>query len=658
MDYTLPNGVVIQGIPEGTSEEDIMRYAQHNGLLGQMDAQEVASQPVDTSFLDDVQQAAVDLLPEAGGMAGAVAGAKLGAASGSLFGPAGAAGGALIGSAIGAFSFSGAAESLRQLIEKEDPDALKAVEVAATEGTFDVIGGRAFDILSAGKEIIKRGMGYGERQVDEVMVELQQKLQTRGGTLRGSQVDPNARILGGFEAAAQEAIGSKDYLGMLDNINIKYLDEQIAAVTRVSDDLEGEQLGILIKNLVENTRGANAEMYGQLFSDLQKKGAGVKVSLQGPRNMAAAWKKQKMDGLTRAMQQAIQRGANIPFTSGQVNKAVKDILTLSPNSNFSVAFDKLKDLKSKLTALKGDPATANDPAVAEIANIVKGFEESILKSLKKQQAQARNLGDTEQADKIKDVLDTYTSLMAKYTESQAIAYSDVAVKIMREGNPEMIGRTLADAGKVTPVKEVRKIITEAKKRGQGAQGDRIIEGIRQGFMQQHLSAPEGGAALDVIRNFEKKLSQPDFRRTFNELFPPADRKRIEQLIREAEILSRGVGGEFSLAVRSAQLAGAQGLATGGGNAGIIANAVKLMTPGFMAKAAANPDLAKQMLGTIKLARKYMNNPEDMPPQVYRALSLMLGKLSVTMAMDAAEAKDEAFDAQRGPELTQSLENFM
>jgi hypothetical protein len=54
----------------------------------------------------------------------------------------------------------------------------------------------------------------------------------------------------------------------------------------------------------------------------------------------------------------------------------------------------------------------------------------------------------------------------------------------------------------------------------------------------------------------------------------------------------------------------------------------------------------------------MNNPEDMPPQVYRALSLMLGKLSVTMAMDAAEAKDEAFDAQRGPELTQSLENFM
>jgi hypothetical protein len=37
---------------------------------------------------------------------------------------------------------------------------------------------------------------------------------------------------------------------------------------------------------------------------------------------------------------------------------------------------------------------------------------------------------------------------------------------------------------------------------------------------------------------------------------------------------------------------------------------------------------------------------------------MLGKLSVTMAMDAGEAKDEAFDAQRGPELTQSLENFM
>lgn len=656
MDYTLPNGFVLRGIPEGMSEAEILRYAEYNGLMGPMDAQEAAQQPIDTTFLEDagefageMGEAFVDNLPAITGAVGSIAGGALrGAPAGPL--------GMLIGGAIGAFTFAGGGEVIRQLIEDEDPDAIKAVNVAAKEGTFDVLGGRAFDVLSGAAQIVKRGLGYGERSVDDVVVELQAKLQARGGTLRSSQIDPNARIINGLESIAQEAITSKDYLGMVDKVSADLVAEQLQVITRVSDDLEGEQLGILLKNLVENTRTANAEIYGELFADLQKAGSAIKISQQGPRNYALSWRKEKLDGLTKSMKEAAAKGAKIPFTSSQVEKSVNDILKLSPNATFSSAFDKLKSLKNKLTALRGNPATANDPAVAEIAKIVKGFEESMLKSLAKQKQVAAKAGNTEQSKRITEVLDNYTDLMKRYEDSQKITYSDVAVDIINEGKPEIVGRSLAQVGLITPVKEVRKIIAEAKKRGviDGVGSERIMEGLRQGFLQQHLSAAPD-RALDVIRNFEQKLAQPDFARTYGEIVPASHQKLISTLLKEVEILTRGgVGGEFSLAVRSSQLAGAQGLASG---AGLISNTVKLLTPAFLAKYAARPERAKEMIGTIRMARRYMMNPDEMPPAVRRALALKIGKLSAEMAMENSEREMEEFDRGRDV-LTQPIENFM
>ena len=643
MDVTLPNGRLITGVPEGISQDDLMLMAIQNGLATQEDFG-----PVEQSLLSEMGDVVVDNLPAITGAIGSIAG---GALKGSAAGPLGM----LTGAAIGAFTFAGGGEVIRQLIEDEDPDAIKAVNVAATEGAFDIVGGRAFDLLSGAAQIVKQGLGYSERTVDDVVVELQAKLQARGGTLRSSQIDPNARIVNGLESVAQ-AISSKDYLGMVDKVSADFVDEQLQIITRVSDDLEGEQLGILLKNLVENTRTANAEVYGGLFADLQKAGSGVKISQQGPRNYALSWRKEKLDGLTKSMKEAAAKGAKIPFTSSQVEKSVNDILKLSPNATFSSAFDKLKSLKNKLTALRGNPATANDPAVAEIAKIVKGFEESMLKSLAKQKQTALNAGNTEQAKRISEVLDNYTDLMKRYEESQKITYSDVAVKIINEGNPEIVGRSLAQVGLITPVKEVRKIIAEAKKRGimDGVGSERIMEGLRQGFLQQHLSAAPG-RSLDAIRNFEQKLAQPDFARTYGELIPASQQKVISTLLKEVEILTRGgVGGEFSLAVRSSQLAGAQGLASG---AGLISNTVKLLTPAFLAKYAAKPERAKEMIGTIRMARRYMMNPDEMPPAVRRALALKIGKLSAEMAMDRNEQEMKEFDRGRDV-LTQPIENFM
>lgn len=633
MDVTLPNGQVISGVPEDVTQEELMQMAINAGIatpedFGRMDAQEFAQQNI------------TPMLPEIGGMAGALAGAKMGlaagAAGGSIIPGAGTVVGGLAGSAIGAFAGAGIGETLRQYFKEEDPDVLRAVGEASTEGAIDLVGGKAFDILKAGKDLFMRSLGYSERSIPEkqLLRDLQRKLQEQyDTTLRGSQVDPNARIISGLEAAAEQAIGPRANLEQIAEAQLRYLDDQVDGIISVSSKLEGEQLGILIKNLVENTRTASSEVFGEAFKELAAKGAGVRVSLQGPRNTAVAWRQTKMEGLTKRMQEKIDQGAKIPFTSGDIQKAVDDILTLSPNTTFDTAFGKLKDLKSRLTAMRGNPATANDPAVAELTNIVKKFEESLLTSARKSSP---------------ELADTYEKLMKQYEKTQNILFSDVAVKILNEGSPELVGRSLAAPGLVTPVKEVRKIIAEAKKLGVKQGGD-VIKGIRKGFLAKHLSSAEG-ASLNTLQSFKNKLADPDFARTFNELVPPAEKKRLYRLLEETEILNRGVGGEFSLAVRSAQLAGVQGVAVGGGNAGLIANLAKIITPAKMAEAASDPKLANQMLGMVKIAQKYVNIPEKMPPEVVRAFSAMLAKFSAASASEIEQAERDQKAQEMLPEL--------
>lgn len=627
MDIRLPNGVLLRGVPEGTSKEEIQQKAIQSGLAtpedfagaqgaGQMDA------------LGFAQQNIVPVLPELTATGGALAGAALGTAA---FPGAGTVVGGLMGSAIGAFAGGGFGESLRQLLKDEDPDVVRTITEASKEGILDLAGGKFFDGLSAVKSIAMKRLGYGPKDLSEkeLIKELQEQLERGyGTTLRGSQIDPMASIVKGVESAAEQAIGTRGSLEAVAELQMKLVDDEIKGIIQIAPKLEGESLGLLVKNLVENARVGASETFGQMFKELDEAGKGVTVSLQGPRNRAKAWRNQKAEGLTKRMQEKIDAGARIPFTSAQIQKAVDDVLTLSPNTSFSNAFGKLKDLKQRLTAMRGDPATANDPAVAELTMIVKGFEESLLKSTRKVDPQLAK---------------TYEKLMKEYEKTQNVLFSDVAVRMMREGNPEEIGRMLSKPGQVTPVKEVRKIIKEAKKLGVKEGGD-IIKGIRKGFLAKNLAAADG-QGMTTLAAFKKKLADRDFARTFNELATESEKKAIYKLLQKTEILSRGVGGEFSLAIRSAQLSGAQGILAGGGNAGLIQNLFKLLTPAKLADAVASPKTARQMLGMVETAIKYVRTPDEMPPEVARAFSTHLASLA---AATYGNIRDQEFQQTTQP----------
>jgi hypothetical protein len=607
MNIQMPDGTIISNVPDDVTPEQLELLKQ----------QYSSPQPT-TSLMKSV----TGILPDIGGLSGAAAGAALGASVGSILPGAGTIAGGVIGGAIGAFSGAGAGESLRQLVEGEDASFVNAVGVASREGLLDITGAKALDVISGAGKYVLGKIGYSETNIagKEALKELQQKLESRGTTLRGSQIDPNSSIISGIESAGEVAIGGKKSFDAIRAGQEAYLDSEIKAITRVSKKLEGQQLGKLIQNLIENTREASNTGFSQMFKKLEDDGMQLPVNLQGVRNMAATWKAEKSKGLTKRMQEAIKKGARIPFTASSVQSTVDDLLKLSPKSNFADSFEKLKSLKSKLTAMKGDPATRADPAVRELTILTKQFEEKLLESAKK-------------ADP--EIGDIYSNLMKQYQDSQTLLYSDVANSILKQGSPELLGRYLTQTGEITPIQEVRKIIQQAKKLDV-KEGGNIMLGIKRGFLSKSLSAASG-QSFSKIETFKNQLADPDVSRTFNELFSSGEKERIFRLLDEAEILSRGVGGEFALSVRSSQYSGAVGAVKG---QSMLSNAVKAITPAKIAEASADPKRAQEMLGLMKKVNESIAANKPIPQKALNGILLLLAETGREMVSQQGEAERE------------------
>lgn len=620
MDIRMPDGTLVTGVPDTISESELQTLQQNYQPQGGIKAP--------TSMMKSF----TGILPDIGGMSGAAAGAILGAQAGSIIPGAGTIAGGIIGSAIGAFSGAGAGESLRQLIEGEDAQGLQALGVASREGLLDITGTKALDVLSgAGKYALSK-FGYAEVNVPakEVLQELQTKLAKEGTTLRASQINPDSSIIDGIEAAGEVAIGGRQGFKSIREGQLRYIDNQIQGITEVSKDLKGQSLGNMIQNLIDNTRSASNETFQGMFKKLEEDGLRIDVSLTDIRNMAQTWKQSKSKGFTKRVREQIKKGKRIPFTAGSVQSTVDDILTLSPKTDFATAFEKLKALKSKLTAMKGDPATKADPAVRELTALVKGFEKRLLKSAEKADPEIGKL---------------YKGLMKEYNETQQLLYSDVAKSIIDQGNPELLGKYLTQAGQVTPVQELRKIIAYAKKADVEV-GGKIMKGVKQGFLNRHLGAAKGEGVVK-LESFRKKLADEDFVRTYEELFSPAERQRHYRLLDELEILNRGVGGELALSVRSAQVSGVSGAARG---QSIIANVVKAITPAKLAEAASDPKRAQQMLGLLKQVQYANKSNTPLSPQAIRGIGLLLGETGREMYQQNADVERQAVRERQRQEL--------
>lgn len=603
---------------------------------------EPTNQDEEPSYFDQVKQSAISIMPELGGLSGAATGAVLGAP----LGPAGA----LIGGAIGAFTGAGAGEAGRQLITGEagsfedlgssftDVESLKrsgeqaaqTLGKASLEGILDVTGAKAVDIIVGGAKQLGRLLPKSRVASDEAaVVELQQELQRRGATLRGTQAKPEDAVVEGLESAAEGGIGTRSLFNDLAEAQQRYMDEQIDALINSQSRLTTEQTGDLMHNLIENTRIANSEAFQEVFNALEAAGKGVKINIMGIRQFAGAGKYEAMEGLTRSAKAIAERGGKVPFLDSQIKSAYDDILSLTPNMSFTTAFRKLKSLKNRLTALKGDPATANDPAVAELAGIVKNFEDQMLK----------------QAGKVNpDIVKQYTEAMEAYSKSQKTLFNDTMVEALKK-DPELVARTLLAPGRTTPIKDIKKLVAEAKKlKAKGKLTGEVsdpLQGLRRSFLEGALSG-EGGQGISQMRGLESKLADPEFRRTFEALFDAQTVAKVDKLIKQAQILSRGPGGELALSVRSRQVTAAESVIRP--DRSLTQRAVAIitaMTPNKLAQFITNPSEINRLLNIQSTVLKAYREGKEIPAAALRGLITMVGADAVGIEGERRSREAEA-----------------
>ena len=607
----------------------------------------------EVSYFDQVKASALDVMPELGGLSGAAAGAALGAP----LGPAGA----LVGGAIGAFTGAGAGKAGQNIIEDFDnigstiysedkgfgfnPDvakssvnqALETVGKASQEGILDITGAKAIDIfMGVAKPLVSQvgkllPKSKQAKDFDEV-VELQQELRRQGlegSTLRGTQARPESAVIEGVESASEGGIGIGRRFDEIAEAQQAYMDTQIDALIKSQSRLSTEQTGDLMHNLIKNTRVASSEAYGKVFEALDEAGKGVKINIQGIRNNAMTGKYQAMEGLTKVAEDIAKRGGKIPLFNATIKGVYDDILKLSPNMSFATAYNKLKYLKGTLSDLAGDPATANSKAVQELTMIVKNFEDQML-------GQATKLGDTK-------LVTLYRKTMNDYSKSQKTLFSDTMTEALKK-DPELVARTLLSEGRTTPIKDIKRLVAEAKKLKRSGELTGTVsdplKGLRRSFMEKALSG-QGGKGIEQVRGLESKLAEPDFRRTFEALYDEATVAKVDKLIKQAQILSRGPGGELALSIRSQQVSGATAVINP--QRGLTDKAVGAfiaLLPSKMAQYITKADEIDKLLNLNKtIIRAYEQN-KPIPAAALRAITVMVGEDVVDIESDRRQRNAE------------------
>ena len=659
----------IQGKRYTTKEP--LSQDQLKKLVSQVTQQSVNATPTDenseTDFFDKVKSSAVEILPDLGGLSGAAGGAALGAQLGSIVPGAGTIAGGVIGGAIGAFTGAGAGESVKKLIDEYGDtglsletleriasdfgtsfsnkeardqavkDAIDTAGVAAKEGLLDITGAKALDVLGdtakfVGSKVLPKAPPIKDMQASQ---ELQLELTKRGSTLRGTQASPDDAVVEGIESAAEGGIGTGPIFREIAEAQQAYMDEQIEALIKSQSRLTTEQTGELMHNLINNTRIASGELYGKLFDAMESAGKGVKVNIMAIRNNASRGRYENMEGLTAQAREIAERGGEIPFLASHIQSAYKDILKLTPNMSFTTGFKKLKMLKQRLTALRGDPTTKSNPAVAELAGIVKQFENTLIE-------QANKSGP--------ELAKSYQKLMSEYEHSQKVLFSDTMAEALGR-DPELVARTLLSEGRTTPVKEIKKLVAEAKKlRKSGDLKGTVsdpLNGLRRSFLERGL-AGEGGDGIAQMRGLESKLADPEFRRTFEALFDKGTVSTIDKLIKQAQILSRGPGGELALSIRSRQASAAETVIRPDRTIAQRMTAVLVAKlPNLMAEYVSDKKSIDRLLNLTKVVVRAQEGKKPIPAAAVRGILTMLGGSAVEVEGQRQQAEIEALRQQYG-----------
>jgi len=498
----LPNGNIIENVPEGASKEEIKAKAIKSGLATEEDFKEQVPASEIQSVLNPnfvSRPRGAFGLQETGGLVGGIAGGILGAPLGPV--------GALAGSAIGA-GLGGAAGEVGEQLSKNEPlsPALMA-RAGVEEAAWDLGGNLVLKGLGKTIRIGADKLGFGQNNIPDANKAAQEFLRQNGSQL---------------------SIGQRTGSGIMDALEGLVNTPVTADIFRRKEQEIKNALSSGNKNILKNL--VNSPEFDQALrsgSSAQKASGEVLQNFikEGEQSLSKAvdpeYKAIFADKDSRVSMFSIRQWADkllsepVALTAGQ-RSILKEMQNLPPQVDVNL----LHRMRSRWLAENRDKysslGTEKDSAASStISDVIKKFDEAMDFS-------ASKTLDPNTLARYRNVTRTYREgIQGLQTE---------AVRQALAKNPEEVGSYLFAAGKETPINELYKSIAAA---GNLTKKDpkQVLDALRYGYLQAMTNTPEN------MLNFAKTLERDQAtRNTFNSLFSDVkQRQAIEAMNRAAEL---------------------------------------------------------------------------------------------------------------------------
>ena len=623
----LPNGTVIQNVPENVTQDEIVKKAIDSGLATEQDFNLQPSAPQAPQALDQMAQTAsagfpggvemtqtspvdvarsagqsvVENLDIAGGVSGAVAGAKLG----RPLGPKGILGGTVFGGAIGTFGGSIASDELKG----DDADYAKAIELSLLSAGIDAGTFGAGKFLKGPVISLRNKMGFGpEETAEQVLKEIsregglagsresiaqsQRMFMERGASFTPSQTGQATRFQVLGDRVARTGIFSQNVIEQnvrqQSRIINDSMSELFSEALTTPNVMGPSDLGSMVFDVVQTGKLAIQDSYVRGLDDIANIYGKTAVSKQPLLNEARQFLADK----------SFAGGAATELDDGAV-RAVERFISDLERAPGSIDVDSLfkfeKTLQNRISQLSDrNSAGFNSQASAQVTEFSKRIRNT-----------TSDIFETVDPD-----LNTrFLSLKNQYSSALNELIPPVNQQMIRNASSKnmfsAIGETIAGTGNPAQIEawytSLDRAFAEAKRGGRSlpyASAQEIKDRVQEGFVAKHFSF---GDSFDLrsykgkAKFFEQPKNRDVAKAVLGEKFTP-----FKQLVNAmSEASSKPASNLGELVVRSkefgagreiagaAQLVGAGAAATSG-VAGIAAAGTILTLPIFLAKAATNP----------------------------------------------------------------------
>ena len=614
MDIELPSGLVITGIPEGATKEDIQAKVISSGMATEEDFTEFSELEADVlagrkpkymlqwykdrkrDFIADRADYVVDedslnstwLETEfgqvAGGIPAGIKGAEWGYKLMPPVHPVAKPVGGIIGGAIGSALGGGAGEGGTQIYQAYTDNPLaprnydesieRIMEAGGEEALYDVIGQTFFRGVGGLWSLIRPKPIKGIEEVQELFEEY-------GGVLTAAQ-RTDSTIISGIEGLTRVAWGGQR-LRSVDILNdesiVRYADDYVSQIMATSNkELTDEGIGKLFINSVELGNKAHKSIANDMYGKLDELYKATKSTTTQIKTTPSAILGADGKMLSKKTAQQVTKEV-LPVSTKGIKGVTNRVIKLQKELHGATMGDYGSSLVKSINKISGDGLSfkAAQELRSGLLSNIRGLSskagEGKTKKLMTDLVDQIDIAIEQGAKKTnnKEFISQWQSANKFWKEGKK-HIGDKFISILLTGkNAERIGETVFASGNVTQIRQAKRALAKAASYTKGTKNEinfsstwkKMQGGYLHSIIGKASNSETGEISTAILRNYLKKGTK-EFR-TFGSAFSKEQRKSIKKFIGNLEAIQRRpkAAGEFMVTVQQgALILNGFGLATG------------------------------------------------------------------------------------------------